>query len=414
MIEKKEDDLVDDLVDDLEIYLTQPKNDNENNNILIRDSIMHIQYENIYLKYYWKILIIIACFYILPSFQFMLFQANDNTIYCYFNHKCKHNWGYIPAFNNFISNLGYIIFGILFIIYTIIDKKDENGRGIHKDNSIYICLGLSLLLEGIFSSLYHLCPSKINFQFDSTFMFIGIIFAYIAIYSKRNLQKLPSPIKLYSSISFIIILNILSLSGIITGKDIWFWIFLLCILECGMLKCTYYIYYNKSLEFKKIYLLELINDFRNLKLENIPTLIFTIISNISTIIVGFIGIFYQSSFTDWMMAIITLNLLIYYIYYILQKIYNKESISILWIIILVMTILILSLSIFIFNIPVSNKLLTPNESNKLNKPCILFNYFDYHDLWHFISSFGLFLLILNIYLIDKKLDYLQRNEIKIF
>ena len=32
-------------------------------------------------------------------------------------------------------------------------------------------MGLSLVGEGILSACYHICPTGINFQFDTTFMY---------------------------------------------------------------------------------------------------------------------------------------------------------------------------------------------------------------------------------------------------
>ena len=53
-----------------------------------------------------------------------------------------------------------------------------------------------------------------------------------------------------------------------------------------------------------------------------------------------------------------------------------------------------------FEIPVTNKSSSHQESNELNKPCVLFNYWDYHDLWHILSAIGLFGMLMNIYFLD--------------
>ena len=71
-------------------------------------------------------------------------------------------------------------------------------------------------------------------------------------------------------------------------------------------------------------------------------------------------------------------------------------------------------SIIFYNISVTNKLLSPEESDKLNKPCVLLDYFDYHDIWHILSSIGLFFMMINIYKIDNKLDNIKNSEINIF
>ena len=55
-------------------------------------------------NYYWKFLILIGGFYILPAFQFVMFQYKDynSTQICYYNNKCKKDFYFIPALINFI------------------------------------------------------------------------------------------------------------------------------------------------------------------------------------------------------------------------------------------------------------------------------------------------------------------------
>ena len=84
-----------------------------------------------------------------------------------------------------------------------------------------------------------------------------------------------------------------------------------------------------------------------------------------------------------------------------------------WILILV-DITILSVSLIFYNIAVSDKMLTPQQSDTLNKPCVLFNYFDYHDLWHLFSSIGIFLLMVIFYKVDNDLINTENRYIKVF
>ena len=62
----------------------------------------------------------------------------------------------------------------------------------------------------------------------------------------------------------------------------------------------------------------------------------------------------------------------------------------------------MTLSILFFFKSVTDKFLPMNESNLLNKPCVLFNYFDYHDIWHILSAIGLFIFMNIIYFLDSK------------
>ena len=51
-----------------------------------------------------------------------------------------------------------------------------------------------------------------------------------------------------------------------------------------------------------------------------------------------------------------------------------------------------------------------HDSNKLNRECVLFNYFDNHDIWHFMSSTTLFVFVIIVLFIDYDLEY-SREEI---
>ena len=43
---------------------------------------------------------------------------------------------------------------------------------------------------------------------------------------------------------------------------------------------------------------------------------------------------------------------------------------------------ILVTALIYFETPVSDKYLSPEQSQLLNHNCVLFNYWDYHDIWH--------------------------------
>ena len=122
------------------------------------------------------------------------------------------------------------------------------------------------------------------------------------------------------------------------------------------------------------------------------------VATISLIIVAQVE--HHIFFTMWVLCLFICNLIIYYIYYIIQKIRHNEWINLKKWFGLLFSLVILSLAILVFEIPVTNKSLTHQESNELNKPCVLFNYWDYHDLWHILSAIGLFGMLMNIYFLD--------------
>ena len=54
------------------------------------------------------------------------------------------------------------------------------------------------------------------------------------------------------------------------------------------------------------------------------------------------------------------------------------------------TVAVMFTAVWVFQgYPTSDKSLKPPGSRNLNKDCVLLNFFDYHDIWHILSSFGL-------------------------
>ena len=47
---------------------------------------------------------------------------------------------------------------------------DTNRFGVPCQPELYYAMGLALIMEGIMSACYHVCPTNITFQFDTTFM----------------------------------------------------------------------------------------------------------------------------------------------------------------------------------------------------------------------------------------------------
>ena len=46
-----------------------------------------------------------------------------------------------------------------------------------------------------------------------------------------------------------------------------------------------------------------------------------------------------------------------------------------------------------------------NESKELNEKCIMFDYFDNHDIWHMLSASALYIFMNVILYIDYDIEY---------
>jgi hypothetical protein len=367
-------------------------------------------------SYYPKFLILIGIFYLLPSLQFVFFQSKDSTIFCYYNFKCYHSTDIVPAFNAVISNIFYVIYGVIFIIivklYDKYNYNTEQSLGLKKKPYLYYSLGISLIFEGVCSAIYHVCPTKLNFQFDTTFMFIGGILMYITIYSKRHQE--PSPMKIYSFLCFLIFVNILPLSGLTTDFEQYFWSGIFIILAYIMINVSLHIYYGKNFELDYKTIMSAYKNVKKIKRRQIPKLALLITINAFTLGMYVWAVVTQLAFTDWILGIIIINMMIYFCYYLIQKILNKEKISLIFWIWMVIDLIIIILSLIFFIKTSSNIFLTPEESNALNKPCVVLGYFDYHDIWHILSATGLFIFMNIVFFLDRRIDLIIGQEMRVF
>ncbi len=368
------------------------------------------------ISYYYKFLILIGIFYILPSLEFVFFQSQDDKVICYYNNKCKHDLGIIPAFNAIISNIFYIVYGLIFcVIVKKTFKYNHNGislDGLDNSPALYYSLGITLIFEGLCSATYHICPTKLNFQFDTTFMFIGAILMFITIYQKRNLA--PYPMKIYSFVAFAVFMNILPLSGLSNGFDAVFWGFIFLIMAYILVFGSIYLYYGKEYEFEFSSLQSLYHNIKNLKMKEIPKFALLVCINSYTLGMYIYAAVTKPNFTDWFLGVTIVNMLIYFVYYLVLKIKHKEKVQNIFYIWIILDIITISLSLVYFLKTSSNIFLTIEESNALNKPCVIFDYFDYHDIWHILSATGLFIFINIVYFMDKNLNEQLDSDIAVF
>ena len=152
---------------------------------------------------HWVILIIISVYYSLPTIQMVLDSNNEyddtgNQDLCFYNNLCQKPLGKIRDFNHLFSNLGYIVFGLLFNCLVFIrsrnlaalsdtgKKFDPHLHGVPQQTGIYYAMGCALIMEGVMSSCYHVCPATVTFQFDTTYMYLIAILMFLKLYQGRH------------------------------------------------------------------------------------------------------------------------------------------------------------------------------------------------------------------------------------
>ena len=152
-----------------------------------------------------------------------------NLDLCYFNYLCKVPSLGLEDFGHVFSNVSYVMGGIIFIVLCCVrmnrhqvvlikllcilvpllrmsqehlrqlqrlDAKEagnsgcpgiiqQRQKGIPEQYGIFFALGLALVMEGVLSGSYHICPTKVNFQFDTTFMYVIGVLLFLKFYQFR-------------------------------------------------------------------------------------------------------------------------------------------------------------------------------------------------------------------------------------
>uniref|UniRef100_A0A8D0L4K7 SID1 transmembrane family member 2 n=1 Tax=Sphenodon punctatus TaxID=8508 RepID=A0A8D0L4K7_SPHPU len=90
-----------------------------------------------YQIYFWNIATI-AVFYALPVIQLVItyqtvVNVTGNQDICYYNFLCAHPLGNLSAFNNILSNLGYILLGLLFLLI-ILQREINYNRALMRND----------------------------------------------------------------------------------------------------------------------------------------------------------------------------------------------------------------------------------------------------------------------------------------
>jgi len=118
--------------------------------------------------------------------------------------------------------------------------------------------------------------------------------------------------------------------------------------------------------------------------------------------------------SNFLLYLFIINMAIYLAYYIGMKFLSGEKLSYLalWYLVLSMSCSIPAMYYFIHKEKNSN--VSAAESREKNQPCTLFDFYDGHDIWHFLGGAGVFFVFMFIITIDDDIKYKDRNTITVF
>ncbi|XP_014836270.1 PREDICTED: SID1 transmembrane family member 2 isoform X3 [Poecilia mexicana] len=387
-----------------------------------------------YQIYFWNIATI-AVFYALPVIQLVItyqtvVNVTGNQDICYYNFLCAHPLGALSAFNNILSNLGYVMLGLLFLL--IVFKRDVTHSrallrndlnalecGIPKHFGVYYAMGTALMMEGLLSACYHVCPNYTNFQFDTSFMYMIAGLCMLKLYQKRHPDINASAYTAYACLAAVIFFSVL---GVVFGRgNMVFWIVFSVIHILATLLLSTQLYYmgrwrlDAGIMRRIVYVIytDCIRQCSGpMYIDRMVLLVMGNIVNWSLAAYGLIE--RPNDFASYLLAIAICNLLLYFAFYIIMKLRSGERIKCLPVVCILFTAVVWGFALYFFFQGLSTWQKTPAESREHNRDCILLSFFDDHDIWHFLSSIAMFGSFLVLLTMDDDLDTVQRDKIYVF
>ena len=408
-------------------------------------------------KHYSYITGVLAISFMVGSAQFVIalwsnMIKSGNRDVCYYNEGCYRPIAISDIPSNFlISNVPYVILGVVLALSFSFreaisreHKKQKASQGmaavnrfIPYDYSLSYAFSWALVFEGLFSATYHLCPSRLTFQFDSAFMFIISGLVVVALYNSRvsrflltgqdETQKPPSetfvqaPKYFLFFVAPLLILNyvgsVMDTEGLPYSLVVMYWIALIMwilLMYCWMLKKVAVPWTLKECQ----------------KPEGALKWSWVIAFPICLLLVG------KSKLGDWsqfflfacvaavalsIMGIFTLNLVfsckqrrhrsilkdflnpIRIVHFLLDR-WHQILFSIVCFVFWVFAMY------FFKGKPTTRKVAAPSFSRTFNHECALWDFFDYHDIWHMLSAFALFMSAYLLVYVTRKSEKLYYVE----
>ena len=341
------------------------------------------------------VLMIGAGQFVFANWHLMIQEGDKDT--CYYNDFCYRVSKYddIP-FNLMISNLAYMIHGLILAISVMYMEAKLFSRFRNSNDlppqyafSMGYAFAWALFFEGCFSLVYHLCPSKLTFQFDTGFMFVIagliVVLLYNGIEMKENSGERGFVDAANFFLYFLVPLYIFNYFGTLSHSEtelvnapafftfvvIW-WIFI-----------TFWTGWKLFPDFScSISYIE----------ENPCKFFFVVVG----FVLPFISCGYFSSnipiaflFTCILEGIIAIIGTLWCNRKKIKWAKSKCAICFQVAYIALMAILWCVAGRIFFKKATTDKTFTPEKSRDYNQDCIILNFFDYHDLWHILSSHAL-------------------------
>nr|AXZ00255.1 systemic interferece defective-1 protein [Hyphantria cunea] len=369
----------------------------------------------------------VGLFYALPVIQFVAaFQIVMNLWgsldICYYNFLCAHPAGSLSDFNHVYSNVGYLLLGALFMLQVRRRKmrrkrKPRNEEyGIPAHYGLLSSLGAAMMMVALLSAAYHICPNRLNFQFDTAFMYV------IAVLSTRKTHQTHHPdinARAHATFAVLAVLLFLVVWGVLGGGPL-FWSLFAVIHIFSFLIISLRIYYVGQFRLEKESLQVAARELRSLPRVGlrplyISRMVMLLIANAVNWGFALYGLFTQGGdFASHLLFVLLANTLLYMVFYLAMKLLHGERLRWYAWTFLAGGALAWAPALFFFVSGSSAWSLSPALSRHRNHECMLLHFYDSHDLWHMLSAVALYFSFNAMLTWDDGLAAIKRTEIAVF
>ncbi|KAL0809167.1 hypothetical protein ABMA28_011399 [Loxostege sticticalis] len=371
-------------------------------------------------RYFW-ISLTVAVVYALPvvqllfTYQSMVFQTGDQDL-CYYNFLCAHPVGSLSDFNHVYSNVAYVVLGLLFMLQVRNRRRIDKDMGIPQHPGLFYSMGLALAMEGVLSACYHLCPNKMNFQFDSTFMYVIAVLIMVKIYQNRHPDVNASA---HSTFMLLALVMALGLFGIVY-PSVYFWVFFTILHLNTCLILTLKIYYVGQFKLERGVFSRGWGAIRQhgryaLKPNYTARAILLALANAANWALAVYGLYeHNKDFARHILAILMCNAFLYTVFYTVMKLVHREPLRAHAWAYCAGTAACSAAAVVFFLHSRTKWSQTPAQSRRHNAVCSALQFYDSHDIWHFLSAAAMFLYFNMLLTIDDALNDTPRSEIPVF
>ncbi|KAF2898206.1 hypothetical protein ILUMI_07968 [Ignelater luminosus] len=374
--------------------------------------------------YLWHV-VSIAIFYGIPVVQLVItyqrvLNISGNQDICYYNFLCAHPLFGLSDFNHIYSNIGYGLVGILFLLITFYKQHyvlHNPSHGIPKHYGLFYAMGVALIMEGVLSACYHICPNQSNFQFDTSFMYVMATLCIIKLYQNRHPDINATAYVTFVVLGFAIFA---AMVGILNGH-ITFWIIFIIFYIVLCIYVSFNIYF---LSYVKRGVQGIVDEWttdhdvlKAIEPKRKAHFALLVAANVLNVIFAHLGILcyiMDTDFATFLLGLLMANAILYMIVYIIMKLVHHEKLCLQA---AVFGILGLATWIGATYFFVNNSTMwtvTPAESRKYNKHCVMLDFYDFHDIWHMLSAGALFFSFMLLLSLDDDLVNTSQSKIVVF